>query len=90
MHRLDFNSSEFLGLTLEERIGRCRAMAAESQSLAASGIGEVRDAYLNLAAKWTDLADEMQRGTHQTDDSERPTAFELEVASYSNSPGATS
>ena len=61
MHRLDFSSSEFVSLTLEERIGRCRAMAAEAQSLAASGIGQWRDAYLDLAAKWSDLADEMQR-----------------------------
>jgi hypothetical protein len=64
MHRLDFSSSEFVSLTLEERIGRCRAMAAEAQSLAASGIGQGRDAYLDLATKWTALADEMQRGAH--------------------------
>jgi len=64
MYRQDFSSSEFLSLTPEDRIGRCRAMAAESQSLAASAIGDVRDAYLDLAAKWTALADEMQRGAH--------------------------
>ena len=59
MLRLDFSSGEFLSLTPEERVSRCREMAAEAQSLA--GGSKLRDAYLDLAGKWTTLADEMQR-----------------------------
>ena len=60
MPQFDFSSVEFLSLTPEERIAGCRAMAAEAESLAAGGIAEIRDAYLDLAAKRTALADDMQ------------------------------
>ena len=56
-----FIAPEFLGLTLKEQIEKCRAMAAEAKSLAAGASAENREAYLNLDAKWSELADEMER-----------------------------
>ena len=56
----DFEPAQFRGLTLEEQIAKCHAMAAEAESFAAVSHGD-QDKYLDLAAKWSDLAEEMER-----------------------------
>lgn len=50
--------TDFRGLTLEEQISKCNAMAVEAESFAAVN-PEKRDGYLELAAKWSQLAEEM-------------------------------
>ena len=56
----DFEIDSFRGLTLEEQIAKCHALAQEADSFAAVRPDE-RDQYLHLAAKWSDLAEEMER-----------------------------
>jgi len=59
----DFEPVQFRGLTLEEQIAKCRVMAAEAESFAAVHAGD-RDQYLELAAKWCNLAAEMEQVLH--------------------------
>lgn len=56
---LDFSSIDFHPATPDERRSKCRAMAEEAMMLASGGL-EVRDAYLLLAKRWTELADEIE------------------------------
>jgi hypothetical protein len=51
--------AEFRRLTLEERIGKCQVMAAEAESSAAVN-PDKRDWYLELAADWSELAEETE------------------------------
>ena len=55
----DSEPASFRGLTLEEQISKCHMLAAEAERAAVVNPGE-RDKYLDLAAKWSDLAEEMQ------------------------------
>jgi len=55
--------SDFRGLTLEEQISKCHAMAAEAEGFAAVN-PDTRDGYMELAAKWSQLAEEMTRALH--------------------------
>jgi len=54
-----FTAEEFLRLTPEERVQKCRAMAAQAEKLAASGPSKMKTACLDLAKQWATLADEI-------------------------------
>ena len=56
-----YTTNGFEGLSREEQLAKCRAMAIEARRLAANGAGEKRGEYLNLAERWSTLADEMER-----------------------------
>ena len=56
-----YTTDGFEGLTREEQIAKCRAMAIEARRLAANGAGEKRGEYVNLAERWITLADEMEQ-----------------------------
>ena len=57
----EFDAGGFINLSREQRIAKCREMATEAERLASGKSSEMRASYLDLARKWTDLADEMQR-----------------------------
>jgi hypothetical protein len=57
----DFDAGGFINLSREQRIAKCREMAVEAERLASGKSSEMRASYLDLARKWSDLADEMQR-----------------------------
>jgi hypothetical protein len=57
----ELDTAGFLSLSPKQRVARCREMAAEAEQLAAGKTGEVRASYLDLATKWSELADEMAR-----------------------------
>ena len=59
----DSNPHDFRGLTLEEQIAKCHAMAAEAEGFAAVN-HDNQDGYMALAAKWSQLAEEMTRALH--------------------------
>ena len=63
MSREDFEPVQFRGLTLEEQTAKCHAMAAEAEGFAAVN-PDTRDGYMDLAAKWSQLAEEMTRALH--------------------------
>jgi hypothetical protein len=56
----DFDAGEFISLSREQRIAKCREMAIEAERLAGGKTSEMRASYLDLARKWADLADEME------------------------------
>jgi len=56
----DFALTQFRGLNLEEQISKCHLMAAEAEGFAAVN-PDKRDQYLDLAARWSELAEEMQQ-----------------------------
>lgn len=57
----EFDAGGFINLSREQRITKCREMAIEAEQLAFGKSSEMRASYLDLARKWSDLADEMQR-----------------------------
>ena len=57
----EFDAGEFINLSREQRIAKCREMAIEAERLASGKGTEMRALYLDLARKWSELADEMQR-----------------------------
>ena len=59
----EFDAGGFINLSREQRITKCREMAIEAERLAFGKSSEMRASYLDLARKWSDLADEMQRVT---------------------------
>jgi len=62
MDHFEFATSlTFEGLTREQRAAKCRAMAAEAQILAATSEAQMRHKYVDLAKKWSDLADQIER-----------------------------
>jgi hypothetical protein len=54
-------ADEFLQLPLKERVNRSRALAAEAKQSAVGAAPHLRAAFLDLAQKWSMLADEMER-----------------------------
>ena len=58
---IESHTTEFVGLSRQQQIAKCRDMAAEAERLAAVRSGEMRASYLELATKWYELADEMER-----------------------------
>ena len=63
MSQDNFSPHDFRGLTLEEQIAKCHAMAAEAEGFAAVN-PDTRDACMDLAEKWSQLADEMGRALY--------------------------
>ena len=63
MSRYDVDPNDFRGLTLEEQISKCHAMAAEAESFAAVN-PHARDGYMDLAARWSQLAEEMKHALY--------------------------
>ena len=57
----ELDAVEFLSLSREQRIAKCRDMAVEAERLAARNSGHLRASYLGLAEQWFELADEMER-----------------------------
>jgi hypothetical protein len=57
-----FKSTEFLDLSPEELLAKCREYRAEAETLAASTSTKMRDAYSHLVMQWAQLADEIQNG----------------------------
>ena len=57
---LDFSSADFHPTTPEERLSKYRAMAEENMMMAFWGNSELRESYLLLAKRWTELADDLQ------------------------------
>ena len=60
----DFQSGEFIRLSINDRIRKCRAMAREAEDLAALADRDVREVYMDLAQQWLALA-------HEIEDSQR-------------------
>ena len=56
----EIETGEFINLSREQRIAKCREMAVEAERLAAGKSPKVRTSYLDLAAQWSVLADEME------------------------------
>ena len=56
---LDYSSADFGALSHKERVMKCRQMAEEATRLAANGSDKQED-YCSLAARWSELADEME------------------------------
>ena len=59
----EFEAGGFINLSREQRIAKCREMAIEAERLASGKSSAMRTSYLDLARKWSELADEMQRVT---------------------------
>ena len=57
-----FKSTEFLDLSPEELLAKCREYRAEAETLAAGTSSKMRDAYSHLVMQWAQLADEIQNG----------------------------
>jgi len=55
----EFSREKFWAATPEERVARCREMAALAAQLAANASSSARTDYLALAQQWRGLADEM-------------------------------
>jgi hypothetical protein len=55
-------SAEFLGLSSEELLAKCREYRAEAESLASTASSEMRRGYIQLVKQWSALADEIQNG----------------------------
>jgi hypothetical protein len=56
-----FKSTEFLDLSPEELLAKCREYRAEAETLAATTSTKMRDAYSHLVTQWAQLADEIQK-----------------------------
>jgi hypothetical protein len=54
--------AEFLDLSPEELLAKCREYRAEAETLAASTSSKMREAYVHLVAQWALLADDIQNG----------------------------
>lgn len=63
MSQDDFNPDVFRGLTLEEQISKCHAMAADAESFAAVN-PDARDGYMDLATRWSQLAEEIKHALY--------------------------
>ena len=55
-------STEFLNLSPEELLAKCREYRAEAEKLAASTSSEMRKGYVHLVTQWSLLADDIQNG----------------------------
>ena len=58
-------NTEFLDLSPEELIAKCRQYGAEAERLAETANSELRKGYLYLVVQWSALAEEIQNGTRQ-------------------------
>jgi hypothetical protein len=55
-------STEFLDLSPEQLLAKCREYRAEAETLAATTNGKMHDAYVHLVTQWALLADDIQSG----------------------------
>ena len=55
-----FSGDEWAVLTVEERAARCRAYARQVTRFAAGAHSDRKQTYLNIAARWTALAAEIE------------------------------
>jgi hypothetical protein len=58
---MDLRADEFLMLSVEGRIRKCRALAENARQVAASADPSLRSDYIQLAHDWSELADEMEK-----------------------------
>ena len=56
-----FKSAEFLDLSPEELIAKCREYRAEAERLAATTGGDMQRCYIHLVNQWSLLADDIQK-----------------------------
>jgi len=59
-------SAEFLGLSAEELVAKCREYQAEAESLAATASHEMRKGYVYLVMEWSALAQDIENGIRQS------------------------
>ena len=59
--------TEFLYLSPEELLAKCREYRAEAETSAATTSGKMREAYVHLVTQWALLADDIQNGIRQRD-----------------------
>jgi hypothetical protein len=60
-----FMSAEFLDLSSEELVAKCREYGAEAERLAATASSDMRKGYIYLMIQWSILAEDIQNGTKQ-------------------------
>jgi hypothetical protein len=64
---LDFDSERFLAMPVGERVSECRRLAIRAEEIAGGKKSKhYRVYYLEIAAAWLRLADEMERSTRFT------------------------
>jgi len=56
-----FMSAEFLDLSPDELIAKCREYCAEAERLAASTSSDMRKRYIDLVVQWSLLAEDISR-----------------------------
>jgi hypothetical protein len=59
-------SAEFLDLSPEELIAKCREYQAEAERLAATASSERRKVYIYLVMEWSALAEEIESAIQQS------------------------
>jgi len=64
-------STEFIDLSPEELLAKCREYRAEAEALAAGTSSKMRDAYAHLVTQWAQLADEIQNGMQRQNSNDR-------------------
>jgi hypothetical protein len=57
--------AEFLNLSPEELIAKCREYRDEAERLAATTSSDVRRGYIHLVTQWSLLANDIQNGIRQ-------------------------
>jgi hypothetical protein len=62
-----YMGAEFLGLSSEEILAKCREFRAEAESLASTASSEMRRGYIHLVRQWSLLADDIQNGIQRQD-----------------------
>ena len=67
---MEFNPAEFLSATNGERVAKCREFAAEAERLARAANGDGREGYVDLARRWSELADEIEAADPESKPSE--------------------
>ena len=58
---LSLRSGDFHEGSMKDQIARCREMVMQATHLAVNATGEKRVQYLDLATRWSVLADEIER-----------------------------
>lgn len=61
----NFKSAEFLDLSPEELIAKCREYRAEAERLAATTSSDMQRCYIHLVKQWSLLAEDIQEQIRQ-------------------------
>jgi len=61
MPTFDFDAETFLALSVKQRVDLCKRWAERAQELASAAGRPHSESYLDIAASWLQLADEMER-----------------------------